>query len=108
MKPNKITTRTQVYRAVYYSSFDWERRRTETLDIYTLKSKISDFIAILEHTSNGDMSDVITVKSDTAPSEKDAARLIRLLKKIERRTKDMKIVQDLVDLSGQLTEEEVK
>lgn len=104
MKPNKITNRTQVYRAIYYASFDWERKRNETSDIYTIKSKIDDFTAILEHLPQGDLSDIITIKSDSHPCEKDATRLVRLLKKIQRRTKNITIKQDLVNLNEEVEE----
>jgi hypothetical protein len=108
MKPNKITTRTQVYRAIYYSSFNWERKRTEFSDVYTLKSKIDDFVATITHTPHGDLSDEITVTAESTPSPKDVQRLTRLLQKIQRRTKNMKFNQDIVDLSGQTEDPEVK
>ena len=108
MKPNKITNRTQVYRAIYYSSFTWERNRTETGDTYMLKSKVDDFTFQITHLPHGDLSDELQVKADTKPSVKDAQRLIRLFKKIQRRTKNIKIEQDLVDLSGQPDDTDVK
>ena len=51
---------------------------------------------------------MLTVKSETKPCQKDAQRLIRLFSKIQRRTKDMKIEQDLVEIGGQSEKEEVK
>jgi len=97
MKPEKIVNRTTVYRAIYYSPFNWERSK-QNGDIYTLKSKISDLEVILEHTSDGNLHDKITAKANQTPDGKDADRLVRLFKKILRRTKNLEIVQDLVKM----------
>ena len=92
MKQNKITSRSQVYRAVYYSGFDWKREG----DKYILNISETEHI-ILDH-FNRDNVDVISMTSETELNEKIQQRLIRLIKKIQRRTKNLLIEQTLVNL----------
>lgn len=94
MKQNKITSRSQVYRAVYYSGFDWKREG----DKYLLNISESEHI-VLDH-FNRDNSDVISITSETELDEKNKQRLIRLIKKIQRRTKNLIIEQTLVEIKG--------
>lgn len=99
---NKITNRTQVYRAIYYSGFNWSRTISGTNDTYKLVSKTSGRIIYIEHSLDADSKmDILTAKTNDTLDAKELDRFSRLCHKIMRRTKDLGIHQDLIELKEQ-------
>ena len=93
---NKITTRTAVYRAIYYSGFNWKRSRETERDIYTLNVTDTDSIT-LTHVHRDEV-DVLEAKANFEIDPNTSARLIRLFNKIQRRTKNLVFEQTLINL----------
>ena len=95
----KINNRTSVYRAVYYSGFDWTRTKTTEFDTYKLVEKSSQHTIYLEHNKDSEMNmEFLTLKTSDVLSEKEIARLSRMCHKIMRRTRGLGIKQDLFEL----------
>lgn len=96
---NRLKYKTTVYRAIYYSGFDWNRITSskEVVD-YKLTSKKSGFTIYLNHKSEDD-NDIIYAKTGDALTDTDQERFYKLMMKIYRRTKDLKIIEDFVDVS---------
>lgn len=96
---NKLKYKTTVYRAIYYSGFEWNRITStkEAVD-YKLTSKKSGFNIYLNQKSEND-NDVIYAKTGDILPEEDQARFYKLMMKIYRRTKDLKIIEDFVDVN---------
>lgn len=102
MNKNKILFRSQVYRAVYYSGFNWKRNREVEKDTYTLSINETESI-ILTHTHRDEV-DILTATADFEIDQKTSLRLIRLFNKIQRRTKNLVIEQTLVNLDTPVKE----
>lgn len=103
---NKITNRTQVYRAIYYSGFDWSKTRTGANDSYKLVDKNSQHTIYLDHIYDEELKmDQLIAKTNDALSEKEIDRFSRLCYKIMRRTRNLGIQQDLFELAEQQQEE---
>lgn len=96
---SKIDYKTTIYRAIYYSGFDWSKISStpEQID-YKLVSKQSGLTIYLTHKKNGE-NDVIFAKTSDTLTEKDLLRFTRLCRKIERRTKNLQFEQDIVELT---------
>lgn len=98
----KITTRTQVYRAIYYSGFEWTKYRNGENDSYTLKDKETSHIIHMEHSHDNDMGmDFIDVSTTDELTAKELDRFTRLCYKIKRRTKNLGIRQNLFEMAEQ-------
>ena len=99
---NKVVNRTQVYRAIYYSGFDWSKTRTGAADSYKLVSKETGNTIYIDHTLDEDTKmDILTVKTNSTLNQKELDRFSRLCHKIMRRTRDLGIHQDLIELKEQ-------
>ena len=96
---NKIVNRSAVYRAIYYSGFEWTRIKVLDLEKYTLTSKATSAKIYLEHSSAGENNDILTATATDTLDPRDELRLSRLFAKILRRTKYLTINQDLVSLT---------
>ena len=96
---NKITNRSAVYRAVYYSGFEWTKSKVGDNDTYKLVEKTTSHTIYMEHTYDSEMKmDFITAKTSDVLEEKELKRFSRLCHKIMRRTKNLGIKQDLIEL----------
>lgn len=95
----KILNKSSVYRAIYYSGFEWTSTKLIDQVNYTLTSKDSGVKIYLNHLNQDGEHDTITIKANETLNEKDSTRLLRLCKKIYRRTKNLLIEQDLVDIA---------
>lgn len=94
---NRLKYKTTVYRAIYYSGFDWSRiTSTKEAADYKLISRKSGFTIYLNQKSEDD-NDVIYAKTGDILPEEDQARFYKLMMKIYRRTKNLKIVEDFID-----------
>lgn len=95
----KIINRSAVYRAVYYSGFDWSKSRTGTTDSYKLVVKDTNHTIYMDHVRDEEAKmDFIQVRCNDNLTEKELARFSRLCHKIMRRTRDLGIKQDLIEL----------
>lgn len=98
----KIMNRSAVYRAIYYSGFDWNKTKVGDADNYKLTCKDSQHTIYIEHSYDESCKmDFLTVKTTDALDEKELARFERLCYKIKRRTRDLGIHQDLIELKEQ-------
>lgn len=99
---NKVVNRTQVYRAIYYSGFDWNKTRTGAADSYKLVCKNTGHTIYIDHTLDEDLKmDILKVKTTDTLDDKELDRFSRLCHKIMRRTRDLGIHQDLIELAEQ-------
>lgn len=105
MTANKLLNRTAVYRVIYYSGFKMTRTTSPLLDTYKLKSKLSEAQIYVEHTST-DNVDTVKMQSTSTFSEKELTRLARMILKIYRRTKNLKVEQDIVDVTKYIKNDE--
>ena len=97
---SKITNRSQVYRAIYYSGFDWSKSRTAESDTYKLVDKSTSHTIYMEHKHDNDLGmDIIEVKTTDNLVQVEIDRFTRLCYKIKRRTKNLGIHQDIFELA---------
>lgn len=102
---NKISNRSAVYRAIYYSGFDWSKNRTGTLDTYKLVCKDTQHTIYIDHTFDESVKmDILNVRYTDTFEQKELDRFSRLCHKIMRRTRDLGIHQDLIELKEQQEE----
>lgn len=94
MKADQLTNRSTVYRAVYYSGFDWKKNKNEKVDTYTLTMKDQDFNIVLTHKPLGEFQDQLIVERSTKLELAHENRLQRLLAKISRRSVKLDIVDN--------------
>ena len=107
MKTNKITNRTQVYRAVYYSGFDWTKSKVGANDSYKLVEKATAHTIYIDHIFDEDLKmDQLIAKTSDNLTDKELDRFSRLCHKIMRRTRNLGIQQDLIELKEQEKKEE--
>ena len=98
----KIANRTQVYRAIYYSGFDWTRTKVGANDSYKLVCKETQHTIYIEHNFDSELDmDILTAKTNDALDKKELDRFSRLCHKIMRRTRKLGIHQDLIELKEQ-------
>lgn len=99
---NKIMNRSAVYRAIYYSGFDWSKNKVGVNDTYKLVEKDTNHTIYLEHTYNESLEmDQLIAKTTDSLDEKTLGRFSRLCHKIMRRTRHLGIQQDLIELKEQ-------
>lgn len=99
---NKIVNRTQVYRAIYYSGFDWSKTKTGACDSYKLTSKTSGKTIYIDHEVDQELKmDILKVRTTDTFDAKELDRFSRLCHKIMRRTRNLGIHQDLIELAEQ-------
>lgn len=101
----KILNKSSVYRAIYYSGFEWTSTKLADQVNYILTSKDSGIKIYLNHLNQDGEHDTITIKASDTLNEKDSTRLLRLCKKIYRRTKNLYIEQSLVDLTSDIKQD---
>jgi len=96
---NRLKYKTAVYRVIYYSGFDWDRiTSTKECVDYKLTSKKSGFTIYLNQKNEND-NDVIYAKTGDVLTEEDQLRFYKMMMKIYRRTKNLKIVEDFIDIN---------
>lgn len=86
----KVINRSAVYRAIYYSGFNFSRN-INNRDEYLLKSKISGVYINILHEAESNNCDLLTITKPKNLEEKDSKRLERLVKKFTSRCKNLKI-----------------
>ena len=102
---NKIMHRSAVYRAIYYSGFDWSKNKVGANDTYKLVEKDTNHTIYLEHTYDESLEmDQLFAKTSDPLNEKELDRFSRLCHKIMRRTHRLGIKQDLIELKEQQKE----
>lgn len=102
---NKVVNRTQVYRAIYYSGFDWSKTRTGAADSYKLVCKETNHTIYIDHTLDESLKmEILNVRTSDQLNEKELDRFSRLCHKIMRRTSGLGIHQDLIELKEQQEE----
>ena len=98
----KIRNRSQVYRAIYYSGFEWTKYRNGEVDSYVLKSKEDGHTIYMDHTYDHEMNmDFIEVKCDEELTAREIDRYTRLCYKIMRRTSGLGFRQSIIELAEQ-------
>ena len=104
---NKVVNRTQVYRAIYYSGFDWSKTRTGAADSYKLVCKDTQHTIYIDHVLDEETKmDMLNVRTNDTLEQKELDRFSRLCHKIMRRTHNLGIRQDLIELKEQQKEQQ--
>ena len=99
---NKVVNRTQVYRAIYYSGFDWSKTRTGAADLYKLVCKETQHTIYIDHVLDEESKmDMLIVRTSDTLDKKELDRFSRLCHKIMRRTRNLGIQQELIELKEQ-------
>lgn len=90
MKADKVINRSNVYKALYYSGFEWERDE-KNRDHYTLKGIFGKYEIF--HEAAGNYHDKLIIKNFKNAKEVDKDKLERLLIKIQNRSTNLEVIK---------------